>query len=100
MCSKSDLIGQYVLIQLYFASQETILIGGPSHAQAGIDFEAAPGEQVVLEDEAHRMRDLLGLPEPPERYGRGHSRERFGLHALDHRRANEAGRDRADADAG
>src|SRR5438132_3874674 len=62
-----------------------------SHAQAAIDFEAAPAEQLVLEDEAHRVRDLLGLPEPPERYGRGHPRERFGLHALDHRGTNETG---------
>src|SRR2546430_15448419 len=61
-----------------------------SHAQAAIDFEAAPAEQLVLEDEAHRVRDLLGLPEPPERYGRGHPRERFGLHALDHREIGRA----------
>src|SRR5437763_14592060 len=70
-----------------------------SHAQAAIDFEAAPAEQLVLEDEAHRVRDLLGLPEPPERYGRGHPRERFGLHALDHRGTNETGCDSADPDA-
>ena len=40
-----------------------------SHAQAGIDFEAASREQLALEYEADRVRDLLRLAQAPERYG-------------------------------
>jgi hypothetical protein len=42
------------------------------HAQARVDLHAAPGEEVVLENEADGVSDFLGLAQAPERNGRGH----------------------------
>src|SRR5262249_30743025 len=69
------------------------------HAQTAIDLEAAAGEELILENEPHRLGDFLRLAEAPERDRRSHLGQHLGTHALDHRGADEARRDRAHADA-
>src|SRR5579871_2082594 len=105
MQCKSNIIAnrslyKYMIIKYYKSNIVSRLFCDAfiSDPQSCVDFHTAPREEVVLEDETDRVRNLIRLAQTPERNRSGHASQRIGLHALDHGGAHEAGGDRADAD--
>src|SRR5450631_4522596 len=70
-----------------------------SEPQTAVDVEATAGKEVVLEYEAHRVSDFVGLSQALQGHRRSELVEHFRAHGGKDLGVGEARRNRADADA-